>query len=46
MAMKLLEESYREHSQTIAWIRAYPDLDSLRSDPRFQSLIKRMGFSD
>jgi TolB-like protein/DNA-binding winged helix-turn-helix (wHTH) protein/Tfp pilus assembly protein PilF len=43
-AFELLDEAYRERCWDIAWqIRADPRIDNLRSDPRFQSLLRRVG---
>jgi eukaryotic-like serine/threonine-protein kinase len=39
-AFQLLEKSYNERS--IYAIKVYPALDPLRSDPRFQDLLRRM----
>jgi TolB-like protein/DNA-binding winged helix-turn-helix (wHTH) protein/Flp pilus assembly protein TadD len=45
-AFELLEEAYREKSLDVAWTLR-PDLrtDNLRSDPRFQNLLRRVGLS-
>jgi TolB-like protein/DNA-binding winged helix-turn-helix (wHTH) protein/tetratricopeptide (TPR) repeat protein len=45
-AFELLEEAYREKSLDVAWTLK-PDLrtDNLRSDPRFQKLLRRVGLS-
>jgi len=45
-AFKLVEKAYREKSLDVAWILK-PDLrtDSLRSDPRFNNLLQRVGLS-
>jgi TolB-like protein/DNA-binding winged helix-turn-helix (wHTH) protein/Tfp pilus assembly protein PilF len=43
-AMDLIEKAYREKSLDVAWILK-PDVrtDNLRSDPRFQRLLQRVG---
>ena len=42
-AMQYLEQGFREHTRAIVNLKTEPQLDSLRSDPRFQNMIKRMG---
>jgi hypothetical protein len=42
--MTRLERAYEEHDQGMADINAYPGLDALRSEPRFQALVRRMNF--
>ena len=46
-AFELLEKSYRERSLDVAWILK-PDLriDNLRSDRRFENLLRRVGLSN
>jgi TolB-like protein/DNA-binding winged helix-turn-helix (wHTH) protein/Tfp pilus assembly protein PilF len=43
-AMAWLERAYEEHDQGMVDINAYPGLDALRSEPRFQALLRRMNF--
>jgi tetratricopeptide (TPR) repeat protein len=44
-AFDYLERAYRERSIELSWsLKADPRLDSLRSDARFQSLLRRVGF--
>jgi hypothetical protein len=43
-AIAWLERAYEEHDQGMVDIKAYPGLDSLRSDPRFQAVLRRMNF--
>jgi TolB-like protein/DNA-binding winged helix-turn-helix (wHTH) protein/tetratricopeptide (TPR) repeat protein len=44
-AMQLLEKAYDEKSLELSWhIKADPRIDNLRTDPRFQGLVQRMGF--
>jgi len=38
-----LEKAYRERSYFIAWLKVSPIVDSLRSDPRFAELVRRVG---
>jgi serine/threonine-protein kinase len=42
-AFALLEEAYRERSDSLVVIKVEPRLDPLRPDPRFASLMKRVG---
>jgi len=44
-AFAWLEKAYAEKSAFIEYIKAAPDYDSLRSDPRYTDLLKRMGLS-
>jgi hypothetical protein len=43
-AITWLERGYREHDDFLALLKVWPAFDSLRSDPRFQSLVRRMNF--
>jgi hypothetical protein len=45
-ALHWLETAYREHSPSLANIQIEPRLDSLRSDARFQDLVKRVGLEN
>jgi len=38
-----LEKAYEERSGWLIWLRAEPISDPLRSDPRFQDLLRRIG---
>ena len=42
-AFALLEEAYRERSRGLVNLIVSPTYDSLRSDPRFADLLRRMG---
>jgi TolB-like protein/Tfp pilus assembly protein PilF len=41
-AFRWLDKAYQEHSVWMNWIKVDPALDPLRSDPRFQDLLRRM----
>jgi tetratricopeptide (TPR) repeat protein len=46
-AFDLLEEAYRDKSLDVAWIlKPDPRTDNLRGDPRFQSLLRRVGLTN
>ena len=42
-AFALLEQAYREHANGLVWLRVDPRYESLRSDPRFTDLVRRIG---
>jgi len=41
-AFEWLERAYDQHAFQLQWITLEPRFDNLRSDPRFQDLLKRM----
>ena len=43
-AMARLERAFEEHDQWMVDIKSYPGWDALRSEPRFQALVRRMNF--
>ena len=43
-AFALLERAYAEHDRGMVWLRVNPRFDNLRADPRFATLVERMGF--
>jgi eukaryotic-like serine/threonine-protein kinase len=43
LAFRWLEKAYGEKSGLLLLIKSAPDFDSLRSDPRYADLMKRMG---
>ena len=46
-AFELLEKAYQEKSADLSWhLKADLRLDNLRSDPRYQDLLRRVGVSD
>src|SRR5438477_769751 len=44
-AFQLLEKAYSEHSFHLANLNVCPQFKSVRSDPRFQDLVQRVGLS-
>jgi TolB-like protein/Flp pilus assembly protein TadD len=44
-AFKWLEESYNAHDVGLVYLKVDPPLDPLRSDPRFEDLVRRVGLA-
>ncbi len=42
-ALEYLEKSHEEHSHWLIYLHIDPSMDSLRSNPRFQELLRRVG---
>jgi len=42
-AIECLEKSYKEHSHWLIYLHIDPSMDALRSNPRFQDLLRRVG---
>ncbi len=42
-AMDYLEKCYEEHSHWLIYLHIDPSMDSLRDNPRFQNLLRRVG---
>jgi len=45
-ALEWLERAYEDRDSWLSWLKADPRLDPLRSDPRFQDLLRRMNFPE
>ncbi|HEX9118898.1 MAG TPA: protein kinase [Terriglobales bacterium] len=43
-AFRLLDKAFDDHSDCMPWLRDEPRLDAVRSDPRFERLLRRVGF--
>jgi hypothetical protein len=41
-----MEKAYQERSRSLVALKVDPLLDPLRSDPRFQNLLRRMHLSE
>ena len=41
--MEYLEKCYEEHSHWLIYLHLDPSMDSLRDNPRFQDLLRRIG---
>jgi hypothetical protein len=44
-ALDWLEKAYDQHSNVMVTLKVEPGFDPLRSDPRFQNLIRRVGLA-
>jgi hypothetical protein len=45
--MAVLEKLFRERELMLAaWIKSDPEFDNVRSDPRYQALLKQIGFPE
>jgi adenylate cyclase len=42
-ALDWLERAYEEHDLNMVFLNAFPELDRLRTNPRFQTLVRRVG---
>ncbi len=45
-AFEWLEKAYERRQGELGWLQVAPVLDPLRSDPRFQDLLRRIGLPE
>jgi tetratricopeptide (TPR) repeat protein len=45
-AFRRLDEAVKEHDTFLPWIKVDPEFDNLRTDPRFDDLIRRIGIPE
>ena len=45
-AFEWLDKACEQRSLQLFWIKTLPELDSVRSDPRFQNILRRMNLAD
>jgi TolB-like protein/tetratricopeptide (TPR) repeat protein len=43
-ALNWLEKAYQQHSPAMAWLKTDPRFDTIRPEPQFQNLMRRVGF--
>jgi TolB-like protein/Tfp pilus assembly protein PilF/predicted Ser/Thr protein kinase len=46
LTFEYLEKAYEDRSVGLCWLKADPIFDSVRSDPRFTALLKRIGLEE
>ncbi len=46
LALAQLQRAYEERSGQLIWLGTDPNLDGLRSDPRFRALLRRMNLAE
>jgi hypothetical protein len=42
-ALEWLEKSFESHTRDLIYLKVEPQYDTLRSDPRFAQMLKRLG---
>ena len=44
-AFAWLDKAFQDRSSLLLWLKVEPQFDSLRDDPRFQDLLRRVGLT-
>ena len=44
-SFEYMNRAYEEHSPLLAWLRTIPEYDAVRSDPRYDELLRRLGLT-
>ncbi len=44
-AFAALDEAYNVRSRSMAWLKVAPEMENLRSDPRYETLLARIGLT-
>jgi len=42
----LLEKAYQDREKEMCWLKVEPTFESLRSDPRWQEMLDKVGFPE
>jgi hypothetical protein len=45
-AFESLDEAYSDGNQWLTWLKIAPEFDSLRTDPRFATLLRRLNLKN
>jgi hypothetical protein len=43
-ALAELDKAYEKRLSSLCWLKIEPQMDPLRSDPRYQELLRKMNF--
>jgi len=46
LAFEWLEKAYQEHEVEMVWLKVEPPFEPLRSDPRWQEMLNKVGFPE
>lgn len=46
MAFEWLEKAYQDHEVEMYWLKVEPSFEPLRSDPRWQGMLDKVGFPE